>query len=120
MVFKKTLSYYLIGPCLLFAGFSCGQRKELKEKPLVNTLKPGEQVQVVLPENHRDGFTWSLSDNYNKSAILEERSVWHGADKGVYFYMQAGKSGTAEITFVRRNYRDTADIKRFSLSIQEH
>ena len=64
----------------------------------------GTTFRVNFKENHKDGFTWQLEEGYDKSIIQYKNSVWEGNENGVYFYFQALKPGTTQISFIERKY----------------
>jgi hypothetical protein len=73
---------------------------------------------VVLPEIHTDGATWQLSDDYNKAIIGRIKEVWHGPEKGIYYYLESLDEGVTELHFVKRKYTDTIDNKVFRIEVR--
>ena len=96
---------------------SCGSEKELKEYPASNELKAGEQCIIVLPEDHREGSNWVFNEGYDEAVIKRTAEVWHGNEKGIYFYLQALTPGATTISLTKRKYMDTLDYKQFKLIV---
>lgn len=117
MVHTKKIPRYLILLFSLLLFSFCENRTELKPEPASNRVKQDEKLLIKLPENHQDGFTWSLNDNYDHEVVVQEKSVWHGAESGVYFYLKTRVRGKTDLRFVKRNYTDTSDIKRFAIIV---
>ncbi len=101
---------------LLFCG--CERSKELKALPSINTLNVKDRFTVILPEDHRNGYTWVLDREYDASICDHLNTVWHGNDKGVYFEFKCLKAGDCTLKFLSRKYTDTLDIKVFSLKVK--
>jgi predicted secreted protein len=96
---------------------SCSEIEVKNEYPAINEVKSGAKFRIVLPEDHRTGYNWQLSQDYNTSAIHQINEVWHGNDKGIYFHLEARALGETKLTFISRKYTDTADIKHFIVKI---
>lgn len=96
---------------------SCNYEKIEKEFPVVNTLKANTKYRVNLPEEHNSGYIWQLSDGYDKSVIEHTSAVWHGNTKGVDHNFLTKSAGTTTLTFIRRKYTDTCEIKHFIVHI---
>lgn len=99
--------------------FSCGRSTPKEIKAGNNSLKKGEKFVVILSETHRDGATWHLSDTYDKQKIGRIKEVWHGPEKGIYYYLEAQQTGQTELHFAKRKYTDTLDNVTFILNITE-
>jgi predicted secreted protein len=84
-----------------------------KEAPAVNEVKTGSRFKIVLPENHEDGYTWQLNEDFDKSTLEALSPVWHGQKKGIYFTFKALSAGQTMLTFIKRKYTDTLAVKRF-------
>lgn len=105
----------------LVAGMSACQPDFIKsEAPLVNEIEVGHKFVINLPENHNDGYTWQLSNNFNSKILEVNDAVWHGNDKGIYFNFKALNSGTVQLDFVKRKYTDTSVVKCFIVKIKGH
>jgi predicted secreted protein len=103
---------------ILLAIFQACSLKEVKKNfPDINQVPVGEKFRINLPENHTDGYTWSLRDDYNKNVLANSNTVWHGNTKGLDFNFQALAAGQTTLTFVKRRYTDTADFKQFIVQI---
>ena len=103
---------------LVLVFLSCHRSKQLKEAPAVNALFVKDAFTVILPEDHRNGYTWVLDPNFDENICSHINTVWHGNDKGVYFEFKALKPGESSLKFLSRKYTDTLDIKTFSLKIR--
>ncbi|NBQ47348.1 MAG: hypothetical protein EBU33_02690 [Sphingobacteriia bacterium] len=99
---------------LLF--LQCRQAQEIRPSPIVNNVKTGEELKIILKENHRDGATWQLREDYDKKVIERLKEVWHGPDKGIYYHLRAVKEGTVSLHFVKRRYTDTLDLVTFVIA----
>jgi len=100
---------------VIFTGCNFPELK--KEAPEINEISPNTKFRIVLPENHTTGYLWQLKQDYNNSVIEQINEVWHGNEKGIYFNMRSLASGQTTLTFVSRNYQDTADIKHYIVKI---
>lgn len=101
---------------VVFTSF-CSENEVKNEYPAINEIKSGTKFKIVLPEDHRTGYNWQLSQDYNTDNIRQINEVWHGNDKGIYFHLQALSIGETKLTFISRKYTDTADIKYFIVKI---
>ncbi len=84
---------------LLFILQACSHKTADKEAPAINEIKAGEKFDIILPENHDEGFLWKLSDKHSKSILDNMGAVWHGNDKGVYFRFMSSQVGTDTLLF---------------------
>ena len=101
----------------LFIFSSCNSIEVNKEKPNVNQIKNHSEFKIILQENHRDGCSWHLNQNYDKKLLSLENSVWHGNEKGLYFHFKTFSVGQTELIFVKRKYLDTIELKTFIINI---
>lgn len=88
-----------------------------KEAPEVNELNTETEFRIILPEDHRTGYMWQLTQDYNTANIQQINEVWHGNEKGIYFHLKTLSPGETKLTFISRKYTDTADIKHFIVKI---
>lgn len=102
---------------VFFLNYSCSYRTIKKEDTQPVILKVNEKFRINLPEDHRSGYTWQLSDNYNKQLIDYTNAVWEGNTNGIQFYFQAKQKGKTSIIFTSRKYVDTNEVKKFDLEI---
>ena len=107
----------ITGFLLIFLMIACSSPTDLRPFPVVNKVKSGESLKVVLAETHRDGATWHLTDSYDKALIERQKEVWHGPDKGIYYHLKAKKAGTTELVFLKRHYVDTLERVTFIIAI---
>jgi predicted secreted protein len=96
---------------------SCRYDKVEKDAPFINDLPAGKKFRINLPEEHRSGYIWQLDSAYSKNSVELLNSVWHGNEGGVDFNFLAGAPGTTTLTFIKRMYRDTSEMKRYILRI---
>lgn len=108
---------YFIHGLLLFLCVACSPRSIEKECPHINELPANSKFRIILPEDHTTGYTWQLSQDYDRNAIAQINEVWHGNEKGIYFNLSALAAGQTTLTFISRKYTDTADIKCFIVKI---
>jgi len=101
-----------------FSFVSCSNELVLKESPVENVIREHKSFSIILPEDHRTGYTWTIDDQYNKKSVEFINSVWHGNDKGVYYHFSSLKQGVCTLNFVCRKYTDTSDFKTFTLKIR--
>jgi predicted secreted protein len=87
------------------------------EFPTVNEIPAGTKFRIILPEDHRTGYTWQLKDDYKPSVVQRINEVWHGNEKGLYFHLQALATGQTTLHFTNRNFTDTSDIKHFVIKV---
>ena len=112
---KNNLHYALFAA---LAGLvSCGSPAIELESPAVNRIEAGKNYQIQLPEDHQTGYTWQLSDGYDKHMINLKNVVWHGPEKGVLFHLSTLASGQTTLTFVSRKYNDTNAVKCYIVKI---
>ena len=78
---------------------ACSNKTADKEAPEVNEVKMREKFNIILQENHDEGFLWKLNDNHSKSILDNMGAVWHGNDKGIYFRFIAAQVGTDTLRF---------------------
>jgi len=114
MKFIKNRLYLLF--LVIFLG-NCGDLELKNEYPEINEVTSEAEFKIILPEDHRKGLNWQLTQDYDKSHVRQINEVWHGNEKGIYFHLQALSIGQTTLTFVSRTYTDTADIKRFIVKI---
>lgn len=88
---------------------SCSNSVNPSPAPTVNHVKSGQELLIILEETHSDGCTWQLNNNFNHKVIQQEKEVWHGPTKGIYFHLRAVGLGQTELEFVKRKYTDTID-----------
>ncbi len=98
----------------------CGVTEINHPYPEVNEIKTGSKFCIILPENHRDGYTWQLQKGHNPSVVEHVNEVWHGNEKGIYFNFKAVSVGQTTLSLLRRKYTDTADIKQFVVKISDN
>ena len=97
---------------------SCGSPAIELESPAVNKVEAGKKYHIQLPEDHQTGYTWQLSDGYDKHMINLMNVVWHGPEKGVLFHLSTLASGQTTLTFVSRKYNDTNAVKCYIVKIE--
>jgi predicted secreted protein len=112
-----TLSGYLV---LLLILASCASTEINHESPEINIVNAGKKFTVRLPEDHRTGYIWQMTDSYDEQVVKRLNEVWHGNEKGIYFNLQALSAGQTTLTFVNRKYTDTSDLKRFIVKIADN
>jgi predicted secreted protein len=125
VVFQKTIHYHLMKNSalilftiiLLITFQGCSLKEVKKTFPDINQVLVNEKFRINLPENHNDGYTWNLRDDYDKKILTNSNTVWHGNTKGLDFNFQALAAGQTTLTFVKRKYTDTADFKQFIVQI---
>jgi hypothetical protein len=78
---------FIVAISLLFAG--CRYDRIEDECPHVNEVRAGAKFMVNLPEDHRSGYLWQLSGDYDKKILEQLNSVWHGEARGVDFNFRA-------------------------------
>lgn len=101
------LFFQIIFSAFLLAG--CGSETKPLAAPAINSVKTGEELLIILEETHKDGATWQLNSNFDGKVLQQTKEVWHGPDKGIYFYLQVIGKGETELQFVKRKYQDTLD-----------
>lgn len=94
---------------MCFFVAACGSQTRPKAAPEINNVKTGEELLIILEETHKDGATWQLSSDFDHKVLQQTKEVWHGPDKGIYFYLQVTGRGQTELQFVKRKYQDTLD-----------
>lgn len=100
----------VLAPLILSLIFvQCQRTHELSAFPVVNKVKTGAELKIILPENHRDGATWHLDQDFDKKLIEQVKEVWHGPEKGIYYHLRSKKEGSIILRFVKRHYTDTLD-----------
>lgn len=107
--------FAIIGSMLLLV--SCTQPITPEPEPAINNLHSAEKLLIKLPENHTDGCTWQLSDDFDKNIVKRDKEVWHGPDKGIYFYLETDQPGRTALHFVKRKYRDTLDKMTYIIAV---
>lgn len=109
--------YFLFCATLLTACHSFPEVNQ--EAPAVNELPPHTDFKIVLPEDHTTGYTWQLTQDYDKSVINQLNEVWHGNEKGIYFHLTSLAAGQTTLNFLCRMHRDTSDTKQFIIKITD-
>lgn len=97
--------------------FSCRYANVQKECPGVNEVVRGARFRVNLPEEHKSGYLWQLSDQSELSALYRLNSVWHGDAGGIDFNFEARSAGNATLLFVKRKFTDTAETRCYNVRI---
>lgn len=110
----KYPAFYLLLCCVLTA---CNPPLLEKESPTVNSVEKGRDFRIRLPEDHSTGYTWQLSEGYDKNLISLNNIVWHGNEKGVDFHLSSLASGQTTLGFVCRKYTDTLGMKTYIVKI---
>lgn len=108
-------SGFLVFIGMLFWG--CAGHVISKESPLVNVVPKNQKFTIILPEDHREGATWQLVEDYDHSVIRRLNEVWHGNEKGIYFNLETKTNGETVVRLVKRKYTDTIDNKRFIIIV---
>jgi len=96
---------------------TCSSVEITKEKPDINQIKNHSEFKIILQENHSEGYSWHLNQNYDKKMLSFVNSVWHGKDKGLYFHFKTLSAGQTELIFIKRKYSDTTEVKIFVINI---
>jgi hypothetical protein len=100
---------------VLFVG--CNENVITNKSPMTNVVAKNHKFTIILPEDHRDGVTWQLKDDYDHSVIQRLNEVWHGNEKGIYFNLKAKETGKTMLNLVKRKYTDTVDTKHFIIIV---
>ena len=111
---QKTL--IILGLAIFFSNCSLPQIKN--EAPEINTLKVAQKFKINLPEEHKTGYIWQLSDNYDKIILNHLNAVWHGNEKGIDFNFNTLSAGQTTLTLIKRKYVDTIAKKTFIVNIR--
>lgn len=109
----KKIASFLLLPLLV----SCNSVEITKETPDINHVQTLSKFKIILRENHAEGYSWHLNQTYNTNIVNYVNSAWHGDYKGVYFYFKTLSKGKTELTFVKRKYTDTTEIKTFIIEV---
>ncbi len=96
----------------------CSLPQIKNEAPQINSLKVAQKFKINLPEEHKTGYMWQLSDNYDKTVLSHLNAVWHGNEKGIDFNFKALSIGQTTLTLIKRKYIDTIAKKTFIVNIQ--
>ncbi len=99
--------------------YNCGYTQLKNEAPQINTIKVNKKFKINLPEEHKSGYMWQLSDNYNKKPVEHLNAVWRGNEKGIDFNFKALSIGQVTLCLVKRKYIDTIDYKTFIVNVLE-
>jgi predicted secreted protein len=110
---KKITSLFLV-----FILGACSNAVLLDDKSN-NNVKVGQDLEVHLPESHKNGYNWLLKDDFDQSIIEHRNSVWHGEEKGIVFHLRALKAGKTTLSLIQRKYRDTTDSKQIIVEITD-
>ncbi len=100
--------------------FSCRLPEIKQQSPQVNMLEPGQKFRINLPEDHRTGYTWQLNDEYDKNQVERLNELWHGNEKGVDFNLKTLTAGQTTLTFVKRKFTDTSEIRHYIVKIGDY
>ena len=111
----KSISLILFASLLLI---SCNYKKIDQPAPNINTVDAGEKFYIPLPEDHRTGYMWQLSKEYNTNMLDYLVSVFHGNEKGVYFNFMGLKPGRTTLNFTLIKYQDTTDTRSFIIDVK--
>lgn len=103
------MKFYLQLIVLTFFISGCSSETKPLAAPAINTVKTGEELLIILEETHKDGTTWHLNSDFDHKVVQQVKEVWHGPDKGIYYYLQVTGKGETELNFVKRKYQDTLD-----------
>jgi predicted secreted protein len=103
---------------LFFTG--CRLPEITREAPAINKVEKGTEFRINLPEDHTTGYTWQLSDGYDRKVIQRINEVWHGNAKGIDFNLKAAAVGQTTLTFVSRMHTDTGGYKKFIVVITDN
>jgi hypothetical protein len=96
---------------------NCRGHEIHKEAPEINEIRTETKFRINLEEDHSRGYTWQLQDSYDRSIVEQLNSVWHGNLKGIDFNFKTHAVGRTILTFVKRRYTDTLDVKTFIVKI---
>jgi predicted secreted protein len=116
---KKPI-YFLTVCFAIFLFCSCRLPEIKEQSPAINSLKTEQKFRVNLPEDHRTGYTWQMTDDYDKNHIERLNEVWHGNEKGVDFNLKTLTTGQTTLTFVMRKFTDTSEIRHYIVKIGEY
>lgn len=107
-------------PLLALALFlnSCNYKKIDTPAPVINTVKAGEKFYIPLPEDHRTGYMWQLSNEYDRQTLDYLASVFHGNEKGVYFNFAGAKPGKTTLNFTLIKYQDTTETRSYVIEVK--
>jgi hypothetical protein len=109
---------HLLTFIMCWLSVSCGTKETLKESPHVNVINSGQEMLIILPENHEQGATWNIAEGHNSLVVRVVNSVWHGNEKGIYFHLKALQPGEDSLILVKRFFTDTIDLKRFNIRVK--
>jgi hypothetical protein len=101
----------LFAVCIACA--SCRYREVKEPMPFVNELKIGEKFRITLPENHINKESWNMLDDFDHNILHRLGDVWHGNEKGIDINLQCLSPGTTQLTFVKRRYSDTLELRKY-------
>lgn len=112
----KPIFYFLL---LLFCA-SCSCPTIDFNSHGIQEIKTHTKFRINLPEDHRTGYTWQLSDDYDKTIIEHTNTVWEGNSNGVFFYFIGSKKGTTTLDFKSRKHDDINSLKSITIEVLEH
>lgn len=113
----RLLTSHLFSVSLAALLTACSVPEVRQEAPAINKVALGSKFVIILPENHKTGHLWQLEQNYDKKIVKQLNEVWHGNEKGIYFYLLAKDSGATVLSFISRKYQDTVERKQFIISV---
>jgi hypothetical protein len=97
----------------------CRYRELADPSPFIHEVSVGEKFRVTLPENHAQKENWNMLDDYNHNMVQRLGDVWHGDDKGLDVNLRCTAKGTTQLTFVKRIFGDTMEIRKFLVKCGE-
>ena len=108
----------IISLTFLISFFSkCSSVEVSKEAPDKNQFLKNSAFKIILQDNHSEGYSWQLNQTFDTRVLSYQNAVWHGNEKGIYFQFKTLAAGQTTLTFVRRKYLDTMNVKTFVIVV---
>ena len=101
--------------CVVFV--SCRYHEVKEPAPFVNDLEQGQKFRITLPEDHSQKESWNILDDFDHGVIQHLADVWHGNEKGLDVNLRCMSPGTTQLTFVKRRYSDTLEIRKYLVRV---
>jgi hypothetical protein len=87
------------------------------ECPDENRIRLGKRFMMNFPEEHASGYLWQLAPGHDNSKIMQLNTTWHGDETGVDFNFKAIDTGVTTLSFFKRKFNDTTDIRCYRVRI---
>jgi predicted secreted protein len=108
--------------CISLLIGACSSDKVFQKADKAIVLKTNENFIIELEENHANGETWAITENFDQNNLLYVKSAFQKSTKDgsgkVQFFFETKANAQLDLQFKLIRYKDLVDVHTVNLTIK--